>query len=166
MRLPAGESPSFLEERHPLLPERNCRSCFRGRAPANNLAVPVLARRHAILPDTAARTQRCRPDRSALAPSRKPPAPKAKSQWGSNTSFAAATALPGSTASFFPSRSPPPPPESATAAGPQSWPHIFPAAAHPRAAARTPATRKWSRTAPSPPRRTNILKEVLAVHVS
>src|SRR6266403_3825206 len=162
---PAGESlasraKTFLQRR-----DRNYRSCSLETAPANDRVRHAPPQRHANLPGTAVRTPRCLPYRSVRVLSHTPPAPKVKSQWDSNTSFAAAKALPGSIASFFPSRSQAPPPESAKAVAIQFLLHAFPTAARQPASARTLAKRKSSQRAPSPLHRTNTLTAVLFVQV-
>src|SRR6267378_5630572 len=165
-RRPAGELPSSPLKTLPLHRDRNCRSCFRETAPADDPAPRVPRPRCASPPNTAVRGRRCSPDQSVPALSRTPRAPKAKSQSGSNTFFGVAKALPESNVSFFLSRSPAPPRESVRAASPQFLLHIFPAAAHPRASIHTLAERKSSRTARSPLRHTNISREVLFGSVS
>src|SRR5579859_693534 len=149
-----------------LLRDRNCQSCFPGTAPADDPLRRVPRPLSANLPDTAARTLRCSPDRSAPAPSRTPPAPMARSRSGSSRSSAAAKALPESSASFFrfhclvPRRAP------ATVGARRSPVHTSPAGVRPRASARILAGRKSPRTALSQPRHTNILKAVLSVRFS
>src|SRR6267143_3014063 len=160
------ESPSSPAKTPRWRPDRNCQSCSRGTAPADDHASRALPRRRAILLDTAARIRRDSPNRYAPALSRKPRAPTAKSRSGSNTFFGVARVLRESTVSFFPSRSPAPPRESVRAASPQFLLHIFPAAAHPRASTHTLAERKSSRTVRSPLRHTNISREVLFGRVS
>src|SRR6266436_5172223 len=160
------ESPSSPAKTSRWRRDRNCRSCSRETAPADDHAPRARPRRRAILPDTAARIPRDSPNRYAPALSRKPRAPTAKSRLGSNTFFGVARALPESTVSFFPSRYPAPPRESVRAASPQFLVHIFPAAAHPRVSIHTLAERKSSRTARSPLRHTNISREVLFDRVS
>src|SRR5882724_4205458 len=162
---PAGESLASRAKTFLLRRDRNYRSCSLETAPANDRVRRALPQRHANLPGTAVRTPRCLPYRSVRVLSHTPPAPKEKSQWGSNTFSAAAKALPGSIASFFPSRSQAPPPESAKAVALQFLLHAFPTAARRPASVRTPAKRKSSRTAPSLLRRTNILMAAPFVQV-
>src|SRR5260370_21633667 len=135
---------------------QNCRSCFQETALAGDRLHRAPAPPPGALPDTAARSPRCLPDRFVPIPSRKLPAPKAKSRSENSRFVAGARAPPKSSASFFRCRSPAPLHESAKAAGPQSLAHVFAAGARPPASVHTPARVKSPRTTRSLPRHTNI----------
>src|SRR5260370_9089257 len=135
---------------------QNCRSCFQETALAGDRLHRSPCPPPAALTDTAARSPRLLPDRFVPIPSRKLPAPKAKSRSENSRFVAGARVPPKSSASFFRCRSPAPLHESAKAAGPQSPAHVFAAGARPPASVHTPARGKSPRTTRSLPRHTNI----------